>query len=356
MWLPFLPMDRGPVRAHRRGSASISSPEGHEAEAEHREVGSHVAGGRVVSPGGAHDELVEHVSERGLAEELGRLGLGREHALDLLAQVGVEGGEVLEGLVEREQIEGLLLRGEDDVVERDRRPLRAALERRPSRRVVDEHRAHRPGRDAQEVGVPVPFPGPLADEPDPGLVQVRRRLQGVVRPLHRERAAGDAVELLLDQRREIVGRALVTVAEALVELGDLALVGHAPRVPERTGRLPSATAAGLRDGLACQANGPGTVGRGGSRWTRVFSPVRRNSPACCGIPPPMRLNSYEDWRECIEVHCGIPLTQDFIRERLAELSDGTHPRTRDFERLYGAQHLQRTIQWFQQAAEETSTA
>ena len=70
----------------------------------------------------------------------------------------------------------------------------------------------------------------------------------------------------------------------------------------------------------------------------------------------MKLTSYAEWRECIEIHCGIPLTPEFIRERLAELGDGEHPRTRDFERLYGAQHLQRTVQWFQQAAEETSRA
>ncbi|MEM9382856.1 MAG: hypothetical protein AAGB93_23085 [Planctomycetota bacterium] len=66
----------------------------------------------------------------------------------------------------------------------------------------------------------------------------------------------------------------------------------------------------------------------------------------------MRLSSYEDWRECIEVHCSIPLTPDFIRGRLAELGDGEHPRTKEFERLYGAEHLQRTIGWFQRAAEE----
>ena len=66
----------------------------------------------------------------------------------------------------------------------------------------------------------------------------------------------------------------------------------------------------------------------------------------------MALNTYEDWRECIEVHCGIPLTRDFISERLAELQDRGHPKTKEFERLYGENHLKRTIGWFEQAAKD----
>ena len=63
----------------------------------------------------------------------------------------------------------------------------------------------------------------------------------------------------------------------------------------------------------------------------------------------MALTTYEDWRECIEVHCGIPLVESFIAERLAELQDRSHPKTREFERLYGEEHLMRTIGWFEQA-------
>ena len=65
----------------------------------------------------------------------------------------------------------------------------------------------------------------------------------------------------------------------------------------------------------------------------------------------MALTTYEDWRECIEVHCGIPLTEGFVAERLAELHDRSHPKTRDFLRLYGEAHLKRTIGWFEQASE-----
>lgn len=62
--------------------------------------------------------------------------------------------------------------------------------------------------------------------------------------------------------------------------------------------------------------------------------------------------SYEQWRNYIEVRCKIPLTPTFIHERLAELQDDKHANTRDFARLYGIDHLKRTIAWFRRAADE----
>ncbi len=63
-------------------------------------------------------------------------------------------------------------------------------------------------------------------------------------------------------------------------------------------------------------------------------------------------SSYEQWRNCIEVRCKIRLTPAFIRERLAELQDDKQAKTREFARLYGVDHLQRTIAWFRRAADE----
>ena len=62
--------------------------------------------------------------------------------------------------------------------------------------------------------------------------------------------------------------------------------------------------------------------------------------------------SYEQWRHCIEVRCKIQLTPTYIHERLAELQDAKHAKTREFAKLYGAEHLQRTIAWFGRAADE----
>jgi hypothetical protein len=61
-------------------------------------------------------------------------------------------------------------------------------------------------------------------------------------------------------------------------------------------------------------------------------------------------DSYEQWRHCIEVDCAIGLTPLFIAERLRELRDPAHERTRQFARLYGVDHLQRVVAWFERAA------
>ncbi|MFO0690085.1 MAG: hypothetical protein U0900_15415 [Myxococcota bacterium] len=66
--------------------------------------------------------------------------------------------------------------------------------------------------------------------------------------------------------------------------------------------------------------------------------------------------SYENWRECIEVRCKIPLTSTYISARLTELEDDSHPKTREFERLYGTAHLQQVISWFRRAAGEAASA
>lgn len=63
-------------------------------------------------------------------------------------------------------------------------------------------------------------------------------------------------------------------------------------------------------------------------------------------------DNYANWRHCIEVHCGLSLTPEFLAARLGELSDPTHERTQQFARLYGADHLRQVIGWFQRAAAE----
>ncbi len=66
--------------------------------------------------------------------------------------------------------------------------------------------------------------------------------------------------------------------------------------------------------------------------------------------------SYEQWRHCIEVRCRIQLTPTFVEARLKELQDATNPRTKEFKKMYGADHLQRTVSWYRQAAGEVSRA
>jgi hypothetical protein len=61
---------------------------------------------------------------------------------------------------------------------------------------------------------------------------------------------------------------------------------------------------------------------------------------------------YPDWRHCIETVCGIPLTPDYIRERIAALADPHEFHTQRFVDCYGDAHLQRVRAWFAQALTE----
>lgn len=62
--------------------------------------------------------------------------------------------------------------------------------------------------------------------------------------------------------------------------------------------------------------------------------------------------TYENWRHCIEVHCGIPLTQAFVAQRQRELDDRNVFSTEQLLRRYGDDHVARLRHWFQRAAEE----
>lgn len=62
--------------------------------------------------------------------------------------------------------------------------------------------------------------------------------------------------------------------------------------------------------------------------------------------------SYDEWQHCITVKCGIPLTLDYVTERIAALSDAKDRMTARFVELYGDSYRQRTIQWFEQARGE----
>jgi hypothetical protein len=66
--------------------------------------------------------------------------------------------------------------------------------------------------------------------------------------------------------------------------------------------------------------------------------------------------NYAEWRECITVHCGIPLTLDYITERLNALSQVETEETIRFRRLYGDQHWRDVIHWFRQAKRDLSPA
>jgi hypothetical protein len=67
-------------------------------------------------------------------------------------------------------------------------------------------------------------------------------------------------------------------------------------------------------------------------------------------------DTYEAWRHCIEIDCGIPLTRAFIDQRLRELDDRAIYSTQQLFRRYGDDHVAQLKRWFQRAAGELDKA
>ena len=67
-------------------------------------------------------------------------------------------------------------------------------------------------------------------------------------------------------------------------------------------------------------------------------------------------DTYEEWKHCITVDCGIPLTRNFIKERIAALVDMGDFHTQKFIESWGPAHHARTLAWFRRAAEELGSA
>lgn len=62
--------------------------------------------------------------------------------------------------------------------------------------------------------------------------------------------------------------------------------------------------------------------------------------------------NFQAWRHCIEYWCGIPLTREFIEQRLEALAQPEQEHTRRFIECYGQVHYDRVYTWFRQALAE----
>ena len=58
--------------------------------------------------------------------------------------------------------------------------------------------------------------------------------------------------------------------------------------------------------------------------------------------------TFNDWTNCIVNDCKINLTKDFAQQRLAVYQNNRNTETQKFISLYGEQHLNNIIQWFNQ--------
>ncbi|MEM1007089.1 MAG: hypothetical protein AAF625_19190 [Pseudomonadota bacterium] len=59
--------------------------------------------------------------------------------------------------------------------------------------------------------------------------------------------------------------------------------------------------------------------------------------------------TYDEWEHCITVKCGIPLTPEYIAQRIEAMQDiGDHD-TQKFIERWGKDHHARTVGWFLEA-------
>ena len=70
----------------------------------------------------------------------------------------------------------------------------------------------------------------------------------------------------------------------------------------------------------------------------------------------MKLATFDDWKHCITVECGIELTSQYVDQRITALNDANDHHTRKFRQEYGDAHLARVIGWFEAAKSELSPA
>lgn len=66
----------------------------------------------------------------------------------------------------------------------------------------------------------------------------------------------------------------------------------------------------------------------------------------------MTPNTYDEWRYCIEVKCGLQLTPEFVQQRLSSLRNDRDYQTQRFREMWGDGHLRQVITWFEKAEKE----
>lgn len=63
-------------------------------------------------------------------------------------------------------------------------------------------------------------------------------------------------------------------------------------------------------------------------------------------------HSFEEWKYCIEIKCGIALTDAYVESRISALQDFNSKEVKDFVRLYGAAHLEKILSFFRRSQSE----
>ena len=164
----------------------------------------------------------------------GDVEAGEVAQLDDAAQSLVEGVQLGQRLVEREDVYDCALRADGDIVEPEHRDALSALLCVPPPRVVDQDLAHQPRRHSEEMRAVAQCQPIETHEPDVRLVHERRGLQCMVRRLVSEPRAGHAAQLRVNQGDQPCQRRFVAAPPFGEQLRHVAVGGASRHARKRT--------------------------------------------------------------------------------------------------------------------------
>jgi hypothetical protein len=133
----------------------------------------------------------------------------------------IESRQCLQGLVERDEVRSTLVSHDEPFVEGDPRRITAALLIAPRTRMIHENVPHHTSGDGEEVRAIVPCHGFRIDQPEIRLVDERRGLQAVIRPLVPDVPLRDSMELCVNERNQPLQGVVVALPPFQKQPGNL---------------------------------------------------------------------------------------------------------------------------------------
>ncbi|MEO0393219.1 MAG: hypothetical protein AAF213_08225 [Pseudomonadota bacterium] len=64
--------------------------------------------------------------------------------------------------------------------------------------------------------------------------------------------------------------------------------------------------------------------------------------------------TYAEWEHCITVTCGVPLTPEYVAERIAALENHQDVHTQKYIEQWGKEQHARSLAWFKEAQAKLS--
>jgi hypothetical protein len=133
----------------------------------------------------------------------------------------VDGGEGIQGIVEGDQIQILVLADCHGVIERDAGSVIAPFVGAARAGVIDKNAANHLSGDTVEMGTVLPGNFLLTDHAEPGFVDQSGALQSMAGPFAAKVRAGEAAQFFVDERRHFIESLRVAASPFDKQAGDV---------------------------------------------------------------------------------------------------------------------------------------